>query len=374
MTTIEDAGQALALPKGNDPILGQGENPTTARRTAKQMLDRRREVYEGLIGKQRAERFVGAFLQAASRSPQLLTCTADSLYAAAHYCAMLGLMPGPFGHVYLTPRRNKHNEGRREIVVQTGYKGLMELARRHPDVRDVDAQVVYEVDEFDYDIGARTLHHKRPRRAPDGSFDDSNIEGAYSRVWLHGVEEPLILYLPREKIEERRALGDPGSTFWRNHYAAMARKTAVRAHYGGGDIPLNDDLISVLARENDIEQSSAPATEKAPPGKGVAGLKDRLGLDNAIDADYEEVSPEDLTAEFEQDLEDAVAEVERNEDTVRESIEAMLDDLTGDDKRARSQALGYFEDKAGCLFALMDLDQLTVVESVLERRLGDADR
>ena len=65
--------------------------------------------------------------------------------------AQLGLEPNtPVGQAYLIPYKNK---GIQECQFQLGYKGLIDLAYRSGEIKDIQAHEVYENDAFEYEFG-----------------------------------------------------------------------------------------------------------------------------------------------------------------------------------------------------------------------------
>jgi len=100
-----------------------------------------------------AERFSRIALSALSANPTLQECTPQSFLGAMMTAAQLGLEPNtPLGQAYLIPFKNK-NKGVTECTFQIGYKGLLDLAYRSGEVSTVQAHVVYERDEFHYELG-----------------------------------------------------------------------------------------------------------------------------------------------------------------------------------------------------------------------------
>lgn len=106
-----------------------------------------------------AERFTRMALTAVSSNPQLAQCTPASFMGAMMQAAQLGLEPNtPLGQAYLIPFRNK---GQLEVQYQTGYKGLIELAHRSGEFKNIEARVVYENDDFQFEYGLEPkLYHK----------------------------------------------------------------------------------------------------------------------------------------------------------------------------------------------------------------------
>lgn len=97
------------------------------------------------------ERFTRMTLSAISVNPALSKCTPKSFLGAMMSAAQLGLEPNtPLGQAYLIPYKNK---GVDEVQFQIGYKGLIDLAYRSGEVEVVQAQIVYENDEFHCQYG-----------------------------------------------------------------------------------------------------------------------------------------------------------------------------------------------------------------------------
>lgn len=97
------------------------------------------------------ERFTRIVFTALSTTPQLNQCTPQSFLGAMMTAAQLGLEPNtPLGQAYLIPFKNN---GVLEAQFQLGYKGLIDLAYRSGEVELVQAQCVYENDEFKCKFG-----------------------------------------------------------------------------------------------------------------------------------------------------------------------------------------------------------------------------
>ena len=106
------------------------------------------------------ERFTRMALSALNTTPRLRECTQISFLAALMNAAQLGLEPNtPLGQAYLIPYNNK---GAMECQFQIGYKGLIDLSYRNPQMQIISAQVVYENDEFEYELGLNPKLVHRP--------------------------------------------------------------------------------------------------------------------------------------------------------------------------------------------------------------------
>ena len=113
-----------------------------------------------------AERFSRMALTAVSSNPKLAECSPQSFMGALMSAAQLGLEPNtPLGQAYLIPFKNK---GRMEAQFQLGYKGMIELAHRSGEFKNIEAHEVHENDQFAYAYGLEPELVHRPAMADRG--------------------------------------------------------------------------------------------------------------------------------------------------------------------------------------------------------------
>lgn len=91
----------------------------------------------------------------------LADCTPESFAGALLTAVALGLEPGVDGEAYLIPYG-------KEATFVPGFKGLSKLFFQHPLARHLDAQTVYENDEFDFAYGLDPHLSHRPARGDRG--------------------------------------------------------------------------------------------------------------------------------------------------------------------------------------------------------------
>jgi len=175
----------------------------------------------------RAERFARVCVTAIRKSPQLQRCSPASILGAMMECAQLDLEPNtPSGLAYLIPYG-------RDCTLQIGYRGLLQLMYRSGAIASFNADVVYrqeiEAGLFTYTSG---IHPNIEHRIDllDGSARTGNpqdIVAAYACAVLKSGE-PVIRLVTRKDIDQARAQGGKNSPAWRDHFAAMAIKTAIK--------------------------------------------------------------------------------------------------------------------------------------------------
>lgn len=91
----------------------------------------------------------------------LANCSPQSFAGALLTAAALGLEPGVNGEAYLVPYK-------RECQLIIGYQGYAKLFWQNPLARHLDAQAVYENDDFDYAYGLHPRLEHKPARGERG--------------------------------------------------------------------------------------------------------------------------------------------------------------------------------------------------------------
>ena len=186
----------------------------------------------------------------ASKNPKLYECSSSSVAACVMLSAELGLEPGSqMGHLYLIPRRGK---GGQECTALIGYKGLAELARRSGKIARVNAGVFYQ-QELDQGLFSATREPPRIQHqwVPDINMADDQLRGAYATVELKDGSKVQTV-LTRAEIEKRLGKSSAGNSGpWSTDFAAMCRKTALRALLTGGLVPLSTELSRAIQIEHE---------------------------------------------------------------------------------------------------------------------------
>lgn len=218
MSDVKNALQSKAASKTNAVESKQPQN-------IKQWIVAMKPQIEAALPKViTAERFTRMALTAVSSNPKLADCTPKSFMGALMQAAQLGLEPNtPLGQAYLIPYRNK---GVMEVQYQTGYKGLIELAHRSGQFKNIEAHTVFENDEFEYEYGLEPkLVHKPALK------DRGGIIAFYAVFTLvnggFGFE-----VMSKEDVDAHAKKYSQGfnSSYspWKTSYESMAKKTVLK--------------------------------------------------------------------------------------------------------------------------------------------------
>lgn len=120
-----------------------------------------KEIAKALPSVLTPERFSRMAMTAITKTPKLAECSPQSFIGSLLTAAQLGLEPNtPLGQAYLIPFYN----GRKRIYecqFQVGYKGMIDLCNRSGEIKNIEAHIVYENDEFEFEYGLDSkLKHK----------------------------------------------------------------------------------------------------------------------------------------------------------------------------------------------------------------------
>lgn len=194
------------------------------------------------------ERFTRMALSALNTTPKLRECTPMSFLAALMNAAQLGLEPNtPLGQAYLIPYNNK---GVMECQFQIGYKGLIDLSYRNPQMQIISAQAVYENDVFEYELGLNPKLEHRPALE-----DRGEVRLFYGMFKLvnggYGFEVMSKAAMDAYAREYSKAF-DSSFSPWKNNYIGMAKKTVIKQALKYA--PLKTDFRKALSNDETIKK------------------------------------------------------------------------------------------------------------------------
>lgn len=169
------------------------------------------------------ERFIRMATTAVTLNPDLGRCTPASFIGAMLTAAQLGLEPNtPLGQAYLIPYNNR-NTGNKEAQFQLGYRGMIELAHRSGEFKSIEAHVVYENDEFEYELGLEPKLRHKPAMSNRGK-----------PVWVYAVYKLQsggygFEVMSKEDIEaHRNKYSKAKNSPWVTSWESMAKKTVIK--------------------------------------------------------------------------------------------------------------------------------------------------
>ena len=248
---------------------------------AKVVNDNKRSILQALPPFMQNEKALARFLQTCfssiHRNPALLNCTPESFFSSARQAAMLGLPPdGAMQLAHLIPYG-------KEVQLQIGYKGLIELARRTGNIKSIYAYCVYESDEFHYELGLRRdLKHIPADRftvegmdaihiLSDGEVVSDRPVYAYAVAILKDdtTEFEVINRKYIDKIKRASKSANNPSSPWNQWEDAMWRKTVIKRLLNYLPSNPDDALAKAIAMDNEPDAPIATTEQKTVPAQAT---------------------------------------------------------------------------------------------------------
>lgn len=226
------------------------------------------------------------------KTPELLNCNPQSLFGAVIQASQLGLEPGSaLGHCYLLPFNNK-STGTKDVQLIIGYRGMIDLARRSGQIRQIVARVVYEEDEFSYQFGLHEDLQHVPSRLPAKQRGRPTHYYAVAQLMGGGAQWDVLTLEEVEDIREQSKAKKFGP--WVTHFDEMAKKSVIRRLFKY--LPVSIEMQSAVGVDEmadaGVSQQNAallegdfevlPGAGDNAPGSGVSAVSQKLGAAPAV--------------------------------------------------------------------------------------------
>lgn len=227
---------------------------------------------------------LGFAIQIVRGSEFLQKCPPQSITNAVVNLALTGVTLNPaLALAYLVPRDGK-------CCLDFSYRGLLKIGTDSGSIKSIQANVVYDFDEFDYEEGTdQRIHFKRNLNPPDDFKKDPlkafwpHLVCVYSIATLHDGSKDYMI-MPKWRIEKIRDSSKAKSDKapWGQWPEEMTRKTVIKYHYK--TLPQTERMSTAVAIVNEHEGLA----EKQGKASSV------LGRFEPVDAEIvqEETTPE----------------------------------------------------------------------------------
>ncbi|HER0083255.1 TPA: recombinase RecT [Streptococcus pyogenes] len=208
--------------------------------------------------------FAVSILSVLQGSQSLKSASNKSIYAAAMKAAVLNLPIEPsLGRAYLVPYKG-------QAQFQLGYKGLIELAQRSGQYKNINAGIVYKSQLISYNplFEELILDFSKPQDEIVGYFAAFKLFNGFEKVSFWTVEK---VTAHGKKFSKSFASGP-----WKTDFDAMAQKTILKdilSKYG----PLSVEMQKAIDEDN---QDSTIFTPKDITPQETNSLDDLIGHQN----------------------------------------------------------------------------------------------
>ncbi len=188
------------------------------------------------------ERFARICMTAVTQNPALGECTPGSFIGSMLTAAQLGLEPNtPLGQAYLIPFRSKDRG--LECQFQLGYRGMIELAHRSGEFKDISAHIVYENDVFEYELGLDPKLKHIPAMKDRGEI-----------AWVYAVYHLIsggygFEVMSKSDVDLHRQKFSKATGFspWKTNWEEMAKKTVIKKALKYA--PLSTDFVRNVTKD-----------------------------------------------------------------------------------------------------------------------------
>ena len=219
-----------------------------------------KEVAKALPKVMTPERFTRMVTTALTTTPKLAGCTPQSFIGAMMQAAQLGLEPNtPLGQAYLIPYGS-------QCQFQIGYKGLIDLAYRSGELKNIEAHIVYENDKFQFEYGLNAELKHIPALGERG--EPVWVYAVY-RLNNNGYGFEVMSYDECLKHGQKYSK-TYGNGPWQTNPEEMAKKTVIKKVLKYA--PLKSDFITADDREfqfNEKDGNFAPTAIHQPEDSNV---------------------------------------------------------------------------------------------------------
>lgn len=225
-----------------------------------ELHERKDEIASLLPSTITREAFINTAIIAVKNNPELLTCDRRSLHKAVTNAALDGLRPdGKEGAIVIRNEKIKKTVNGKKVeewITAACWQHMVYGVRKRARELDgivIDAQVVYEKDVFEYELGDEPrLTHKPPKL---GTARGKMI-GAYA-VFRKGNDILHREIMDAAQVEKVRGISkQPDGMMWTKFPEEGWRKSVV--HRGSKTVPCSDALRQVMERDHDNFTVSAP--------------------------------------------------------------------------------------------------------------------
>ena len=208
------------------------------------------------------DKFQRTVITALAKDAELLNADRGSLFTACVEAAADGLLPNAkeAALVIYKTRNRATDQWERRVQYIPMIGGIYKKARNSGEISNLAAHVVYDNDEFDYELGFEpTLKHK------PALGDRGQIRCVYAvAVMKDGTKDMEVMTVAEvERIRKASKSSDKGP--WVDWWSEMARKTAVRRL--AKRLPLTADLDRVISRMDamyEFDQTKQQSGELRP--------------------------------------------------------------------------------------------------------------
>ena len=226
------------------------------------------------LNPEKAKTELGFAQQIFETNTYLQQCDPQSIFNAVVNVARTSITLNPVMRLaYLIPRKNK-------CVLEFSYMGLVAMLRDNNCIKSIQAVIVFEDEDFEYDIASNTITHKPKYAKTEEEHNAREMIGCYSRATLPNGEI-VYEFMPMWEIDKIRRQSDGSSSkysAWNTWRDEMIKKSVIKRHFkmlisGNPSDALatalqieneNHSLISIQKQKNNLLNSFNDVVAEQP--------------------------------------------------------------------------------------------------------------
>tara|TARA_R110001592_G_scaffold57934_5_gene176046 strand:- start:1287 stop:2129 length:843 start_codon:yes stop_codon:yes gene_type:complete len=240
--------------------------------------------------------FIVKAVNAIRKNKELLKCNQASLFGSIMYFAEIGLpFNTPEGFGYILPYKNR---GGVEATPIIGYKGLIEIAYRNPNLKSFRIQAVYENDEFDYAYGTDEYIKHKPSHTNKGK-----LVAVYAIAHLKDTN-PMFVVVHEDQLNEIQKLSKSGNSNYSPYnngtdvFNIMQSKVAAKLLFKTLPKSNNEVLTKVLDMDNKFDYEKNVSISVNTEG-GYDVIEQKSNTKQIEDKKMPEINPDQSEAHLE---------------------------------------------------------------------------
>jgi recombination protein RecT len=216
-----------------------------------------REFEAALPSQIPVDRFIRTIITAVQMQPELMDADRRSLISSCMKAAQDGLLLD--GREAGLSIYNDRKNGGKTVAYLPMVGGILKKIRQSGEISSVRSHVVYQGDEFDFELGDNERIHHKPNLTNPG-----NPVAVYAIAKFKDgdIQREVMSYAQVQKIRAK-ATGI-GKACWDSEWGEMAKKTVIRRL--SKRLPSSNDLDRVLDSDNVNYEQITPVTvtQEAP--------------------------------------------------------------------------------------------------------------
>lgn len=179
------------------------------------------------INPEKARVELGFAMQIFQGNAYLQKCEPQSIFNAVVNVARTSITLNPVMRLaYLIPRKNK-------CVLEFSYMGLVAMLRDNGCIKSISAHIIYEDEEFDYDVAQNRIYHKPKWAKTEKEHKEREKVGCYSRATLPNGEV-VFEFMPMWEIEKVKSMSEGSNSqysAWQTWEDEMIKKSVIKRHF-----------------------------------------------------------------------------------------------------------------------------------------------